>query len=400
MSSKRWRRVGWFGVLLLLLFFGSLVISLPWPRPGWRLQDRRRRAHWDIPAVWRFARGERVTGLLFVTDPVSSSPPLVGSGPGMIFLAVYTSQMRFLDLLSLPWETQVHLPGPDVVKPLGEFYAEEYQRSQGDLRAAAERLCRTIEGLVSSEQRDVRIDYFVQIRGEGFGALIGSLGGTQSVEFLHGPDSEWRGQVLVKQCLQRLQDPRWFLRLARSWPVVRRGGITNGTLWDLAHFVLEARGLNGSNIRFFQLPGRWMKGRWYPNPPLIPQTMEALFGMVPTPSAASTQPPAGQLPVHRQATTVEVWNASTQARLAYEVTLRLRSYGFDVVTFGNYSTRQHRTLVIDRIGNVWTAHTVARLLQATDADVVTRVDTARLVDISVILGEDYRTNGEADPPRP
>ncbi|MBI3291618.1 MAG: hypothetical protein HYZ73_02255, partial [Elusimicrobia bacterium] len=148
----RWRREGWFGVLLLVLWLASLVASMPWPRPGWRLRDWQRRSEWETPAVWRFAHGERVTGLFLVTQSGRESQPK----PEMIFLAVYTPRMRFLDLLSLPWETQVELP----------------------------------------------------------------------------------------RCLQWMQDPLWPLRLARGWPAVRRGGTTNGTAWDVAHGVLEARGLN------------------------------------------------------------------------------------------------------------------------------------------------------------
>lgn len=418
----RWRREGWAGVALLVLLLVALAYSVPWPRPGWRWHDWQRRSQWGIPVVWRLAQGDRLVGLGLVTSASQGVVP----APAMLLVAVYTPRMRFLDLLLLPSETEVQMPSTPAeplridrdppFQSLGALYTEEYQTSQGDLRAASERLCRAIEGLLSSEQRGIHIDYLFQLREEGVCTLVDVFGGvplaeqdgrksgngrphrftgTQSLEFLHaaaGAKSQelgWRQQIFVKQCLQRLQDPRWLLRLIRGWPVVRRGGATNTTPWDLAHLMLELQRVKVSNVRFFQLPGRWKGGGWYPDPALIPQTTEALFGVGPAPLVTPRQLPIGEVPIHRQAATVEVWNASPQERLAYDVTLRLRSYGFDVVTYGNYSTRQHRTLVIDRTGNIWTAHTVARLLQASDAEVVTRVDPARLVDVSVILGDGY-----------
>lgn len=420
----RWRREGWVAIPLLVLFLGSLVSSLPRPRPDWRFPDWWRRTQWHTPAVWRFAQGERVTGLFMVTERDAATPQASPAAPVLLFLGVYHPRMRFLDLLALPAETVVELPGSKEGQGatharLKDLYSEEYQRSQGDLRAAAERLCRTVEGFLASEDRRVQVDYILQVREEGLTTLVDLLGGlhlktttgrvqhlmgAQSLAFLRGGrgdgdgmavrgtpeghDPEWRRQVFVKQCLQRAQHPGWLLRLIPRWRTVRQGGTANASLWDLVHFALEVRGLRLSDVRVFHLAGRMTRGGWRADPRLIPQTMAVLFGAGPAPAPSPT---AGQVPVHREAPTVEVWNASPHSRLAYDVTLRLRSYGFDVVTFGNYTTRQHRTLVIDRTGNVWTAHTVARLLAATDADVVTSVDPARLVDVSVILGENYQT---------
>ena len=65
----------------------------------------------------------------------------------------------------------------------------------------------------------------------------------------------------------------------------------------------------------------------------------------------------------------------------------MRREGFDVVSWDNYETAQQTTLVIDRTGQVRAAQAVAAHLKK--AEVISRIDRKRLVDVTVILGQDY-----------
>jgi len=103
----------------------------------------------------------------------------------------------------------------------------------------------------------------------------------------------------------------------------------------------------------------------------------------PDPAAARPAPPV-RLPRVR----VEVLNAAGRPGLARLATERLRESGFDVVFFGNAGEfGRERTAVIDRVGNPEHAAAVAHALGV--ADVATEPDPSRLVEVSVVLGQDW-----------
>ena len=84
---------------------------------------------------------------------------------------------------------------------------------------------------------------------------------------------------------------------------------------------------------------------------------------------------------------VEVLNATRTAGLARKATMFLRDRGFDVVETGNASEKRSSTLVLDRSGHPeWTA-LVARAMSAKSEK---RPDTTRYLDVTVLLGDDWR----------
>jgi len=89
---------------------------------------------------------------------------------------------------------------------------------------------------------------------------------------------------------------------------------------------------------------------------------------------------------------VEVRNGCGIGGLASRMTDYLRSYGFDVVEHGDFSTFDvESTRVVDRIGNADAAKQVAIALGLTDADIVEEVRPDSYLDVSVIIGKDYRS---------
>jgi hypothetical protein len=85
---------------------------------------------------------------------------------------------------------------------------------------------------------------------------------------------------------------------------------------------------------------------------------------------------------------VEVLNASGQRGLARRATFALRDAGFDVVRFDNASETRDSTLVLSRSGKDDWAQLVARALGG--ARVESRPDSARYLDVTVLLGADWR----------
>lgn len=90
---------------------------------------------------------------------------------------------------------------------------------------------------------------------------------------------------------------------------------------------------------------------------------------------------------------VEVLNASEVRGLARRATMHLRDRGFDVVYFGTERPVRDTTLVLDRSGHPEWARLVADALGGVPVEA--RADTSRYLDVTVLLGPDWRP-----PPQP
>ena len=84
---------------------------------------------------------------------------------------------------------------------------------------------------------------------------------------------------------------------------------------------------------------------------------------------------------------VEVLNATKTKGLARRATLYLRDRGFDVVGSGNVTEQRATTIVYDRSSHPDWARLVARAMHA---PVATRSDSSRYLDVTVLLGADWR----------
>src|SRR5882724_5787073 len=154
----------------------------------------------------------------------------------------------------------------------------------------------------------------------------------------------------------------------------------------MATLLLEGRRIQWKNIRLMSLPGTPYGVLWKMNP----ETTQKVVAMMLAPVA---QRGSYESQVERAAwrgrSTVEVWNASDKQQAAKLVMNVLRRNGFDVVKIGDFSTRQHQTLVVDRSGDVRPAQAVADALKGgVMAEVVSRPEPTLHVDVSVIIGND------------
>jgi hypothetical protein len=85
---------------------------------------------------------------------------------------------------------------------------------------------------------------------------------------------------------------------------------------------------------------------------------------------------------------VEVLNATRVRGLARRATFALRDAGFDVVSYGNDDELRDSTLVLVRSGHHDWAALVSRALGG--ALVESRPDSSRYLDVTVLLGSDWR----------
>jgi hypothetical protein len=84
---------------------------------------------------------------------------------------------------------------------------------------------------------------------------------------------------------------------------------------------------------------------------------------------------------------VEVLNGTKTKGLARRATVFLRERGFDVVGSGTNAEQRDTTIVLDRSSHPEWARLVGR---AMNAPVQTRPDSSRYLDVTVILGADWR----------
>jgi hypothetical protein len=103
--------------------------------------------------------------------------------------------------------------------------------------------------------------------------------------------------------------------------------------------------------------------------------------------------PAGRVPSGQ--VTVEVLNGTRRQGAARVATRMLRRQGLDVVFLGNADSLADSTQVVARRGDLARARYVAEALGA--GVVRAEVDTFRRVDVSVILGEDFRSAPDFHP---
>jgi hypothetical protein len=107
-------------------------------------------------------------------------------------------------------------------------------------------------------------------------------------------------------------------------------------------------------------------------------------GNAPAPPAARVRPmvPAGTR------IKVEVVNTTARRGLARQATFALRDAGFDVVRFTTDTTRRDTTAILDRSGHPDWARLMAKALGT--GRIESRPDSSRYLDITVLLGADWR----------
>ena len=114
----------------------------------------------------------------------------------------------------------------------------------------------------------------------------------------------------------------------------------------------------------------------------------ALSGFLRRPEREQVGSHAFPIPIIQGRVMVEVLNGTRRQGVARTATRMLRGQGIDVVFLGNADSAESATRVIVRRGDPDRARYVAGVLGA--GKVVVETDTFRRVDVSVILGDDFK----------
>lgn len=363
------------------------------------------------PVAQALRQGQRVNGLLIGSD----YEDYARHSDTLMYIS-YDPASRFLDVMSIPRDTMVSLPNLPNVRRINEIFAYEFRHAGRDFNIASMALKSDVETILSTGAvQPLQIPYYFTIDYKGFRNLIDAIGGVyvRVTEPMHYDDNwgklhihfepglqlldgkkaleyvRFRGesadhgrvlrqQLFVKEVLKRLKNPAILWRVPEYAKLVLSGFHTNVGLWDLFSVLLEGRRMNWNNLRLFSLPGVPAGNLWKMN---VAST-QRILGLMSVPADAAPEVAPGA--------TVEVWNASNQPNAARAVMSILREKGFDVVRLGNFAKRQQRTLIIDRSGRLRPAQAVAHVMREINPEVVSRLDLTKQVDVSVIIGNDFK----------
>lgn len=370
---------------------------------------------WRSPVSRVLRRGERLNGVVIGTDLVDYA-----RHSDTLMVVSYDPVQGFLDVLSIPRDTQISRKGFKF-KRINEVYAFMYKKYK-DHHEAAGAVLDSLEHALSGPEVQVHLPYYGHIDYSGFRRMVDLVGGLpivvdepmnyddnwgklhihfepgrywlngqSALEYVrfrgHSGDRGrvFRQQKFLRSLLQRITSPSLFF----LWPKMLAAGLdcihTNLSWYDILLVSLEARELSRQNMRMMQLPGKPVGNVWQIDEERTQSMLQLIRGRE---TDRAVESPA----LEHSLITVEVWNASRQEGLAKRATKTIRKAGFDVVKYGSYPSRQPRTLVVDRTGNVRAAQAVAGALPS--AEVVSNIDRSHLVDVSVILGDDYKDGEE------
>ncbi|MBC8159661.1 MAG: LCP family protein [Roseiflexaceae bacterium] len=383
------------------------------------------------PAAFGLGAGSNI--LIIGTDERVGFPAEGVRGDTLV-VAHYDTLGRWVNLLSIPRDTQVGLPDIGETK-INVAYGQGYGRAeelygagtspqQGGMALAAQ----TVEGLLKLRDRGQGVDHIAVINFDGFARIIDALGGVTIDVPRYILDTEYPTEdfgittVEFQPGLQRMNgetaliyartrhDSSDFERGARQQQVMRaivEQARSQGPLGLLIAAPQLREGLEGAVAttlpfaRPDQLLGLlWLAGGLNPNeigqvrlgPEIDPLFQEigsnliwseagigaAVDGLLARPTPAS---------VADEQARVQVLNGTDTAGLANKISFELEDQGFTVLTPGNALANAERTLIYDRTGKPQTARALASALgAAVQQGSPEGLDTE--ADIVVILGAD------------
>jgi polyisoprenyl-teichoic acid--peptidoglycan teichoic acid transferase len=325
----------------------------------------------------------------------------------------YDPRRGRVDVLSVPRDTRIHLPGYRF-RRINEVFAYHFGLTR-DSRAAGREVLGAVGHLLS-----FRPDYYVHVDYDGFRRFIDLLGGVRIHidEPLHYDDNAGdyhfhkdpgehhlngsealayvrfrgksgdRGRILRQmEFLKIVAGKLTFPLLTFRWPrllyTIYDSVHTPLRPDDLVFLTLEAKHLRPDALNPWLLPGQPKGAYWEMDADRAALVVRQIRGE----EAAAEHAAPGEAAADAARVTVKVWNGSRREGLALQVTRRLRAAGFDVLEWGNYNLRQGKTRILDRRGQIEKAKSVGKALgvESVFSDVNPRLQT----DVEVVLGEDY-----------
>ncbi|MDD5258751.1 MAG: LCP family protein [bacterium] len=350
-------------------------------------------------------KGERINLLLIGCDETENSK----RADVLMFVSFYPRQ-RLADILSIPRDSRVRVPKYKLLR-INEFFAYGFKKGGiGEGIALTKEVTQNLLGL--------EIPYYIQLDFNDLISIVDALGGvtldiTEKMDYddnwgnLHIHFKPGRQTLNGKQSLEylrfrkdlqgdigRMQRNRSFIRALaakiKSPAIIFRmpqlawtsmnALHTDLGLYDLVTLIFELRKLNTQNFRQQQLPGKpvSVRGAWVWEIDKI--RLEKVTQLLREDPVANDNAAAN--------IRVEIWNATRNREAVEEVTKYLRQKGVDVLTWGNFERILPHTKIIDRTGNIDSAHYLGKILHCDEIE--TSLSDSSLTQAVIIIGEDWR----------
>jgi len=368
------------------------------------------------PLAQSLDRGEPVLALLFGTDKAQDS-----QHSDTIPLAAFDPKTKNVDLLSIPRDTRVNLSGYRFHR-INEVFGYHLRMSKND-DEASRGLVQAVEAVLSTNTIHVSIPFYVHLDYNGFRRIVDTLGGVwvnipESMDYddnsgdyhfhikpgryhfmgeealtyvrFRGQSGDkgriFRQQAFIRLVLKKFLSPDVAFRFPLLLSAVGQSVHTNMNFGNMICLALELCATRPSRVGFKLLPGTTSGAYWVMDREAERFVLQQLIGEVDhhTRMFETIRPLKNKI-------TVNVWNASGQAGIAYQIAMKLRLADFDVIESGNYDMHQYSTRVIDRSGNLDAARKVAQFLQTEDLH--SELNQNLLVDVEVVVGDDYHGPG-------
>jgi LCP family protein required for cell wall assembly len=191
-------------------------------------------------------------------------------------------------------------------------------------------------------------------------------------------------RLYVESLLDRAKDVNELLLNRTVASTLTRELDTNFSARDIQLLAGEMEGLNSSRLLFYRMHGQsiTVKDEAYITPVANGIWLRERIDMVKKFISDEGPAPLGD------EIKIEILNGSSNPGQAQSLRNFFVEYGFNVVHYGNAMRDDYeRTMVIDRIGRPSLAKRIADIINC--REVYTKIDESLLVDVSVIIGNDF-----------
>jgi hypothetical protein len=191
-------------------------------------------------------------------------------------------------------------------------------------------------------------------------------------------------RLYVESLLDRAEDVGALLLNRNVATTLLRDLDTNFSRRDMQLLAVEMKELNSSRLLFYRMHGQTItvKDETYLTPvengSWLRERIETVKKFI---SDEGPAPLGDEIKI-------EILNGSSNPGQAQSLRNYFVEYGFNVVHFGNAMRDDYeRTMVVDRLGRPSLAKRIADIINC--KEVYTRIDETLLVDVTVIIGNDF-----------
>lgn len=430
-STKRsFRGFVWASVFLLTAIMSAgigatLALVTPIPtRFGSQIQAKRLSLNdlWKSGLPYQVTRPVNVLimGLDLVPEATRNSPEVLAGRTDTMMLVRLDPAHKTLNVLSIPRDTQVLMPGYGVMKI-----------NQANVIGGPSLAAR----VVSSNLNDVPVDRYIRVSTEAFREIVDLIGGVevfvpepmyysdytqdlhidlaqgwqtldgeQAEQFARFRDDSYgdigrvqRQQQLIRALRDRLISPAIIPRIPQVIRIAQRYVDTNLSLEEMLALVNFGLQLDQEAFRMVMLPGRfstedeYVASYWIMDEDASERVVSEYFQPPQTSLAVLNSSDEERSPSELH---IAIQNASSEPNAAYQVADYLRERGFyDVYVVGSWPDEERQTQIIVQRGDLEGAKTLESVIGFGQ---VVSASTGNIEsDLTIRVGDDWMTHSVA-----